>query len=199
MQKKMTPGSPARGRTVHPAPLTDASVLTFCGLVESIVYSAADATWEGCPFRTSCHPEAITQICPKGWDLLSGWPVQCLQLTGSELQYRACLPLRNSLTVVELQISIQEPNTLTSQVFPKHFLTCTHSLQTRFKIILVTGVEKQRYFLLKNKMSPSSIFLQGKYIPEQATNSLIFCIHTSSICAWILSEFSKCLRLQGKQ
>lgn len=69
------------------------------------------------------------------------------------------------LTEVRLQINVQEPKYTRVSDLPQ-ILSVHHTLfaHTRFKIILVTGVEEQCYFLLKNKSSPSSIFLQGKQI-----------------------------------
>lgn len=82
-----------------------------------------------------------------------------------------------------------------SLIFPKYFQYTTHSLHTHFKIILVTGVEEQCYFLLKTRFLQVVFFCkENRYCNKQPTHS--FCIRTSSICTWIPSEFSECLRLQ---
>lgn len=76
-------------------------------------------------------------------------------------------------SVVSFQINVQEPKYTHVSDLPQ-ILSVHHTLSahTRFKIILVTGVEEQCYFLLKNKIFPSSIFLQGKQIRnKQATHS----------------------------
>lgn len=115
--------------------------------------------------------------CPRRWDLSLG-PFTCLQLTGSEHQY--CVSLPSLAGTHSLQVNIQEPEH--SHLKPSWNIFCTH---THFKIILVTGLEGQCYFLLRN-ISPLTTFLHLKY--TQTGKHTHHSLHTNlfSSCRYFL-------------